>query len=68
MGFWYRDNQNYAVLVGAKIGLMKIGYSYDINLSKLYLASSGSHEVSIQINFQCDTKNNIIQSLSCPSF
>ena len=68
MGLWYRDNQNYAILVGAKMGLIKIGYSYDINLSRLYLASSGSHEVSIQINFQCDNKNSTIQSFSCPSF
>lgn len=68
LGFWYRDNQTYAVLVGAKMGLIKIGYSYDINLSRLYLASSGSHEVSIQINFQCDNKNRTIQSFSCPSF
>ena len=57
LGLWYRDNQNYAVLVGAKMGMIKIGYSYDLNLSRLYLASSGSHEVSIQINFQCDNKN-----------
>ena len=68
LGFWYRDNQTYAVLVGAKMGLIKIGYSYDINLSRLYIASSGSHEVSIQINFQCDNKNRTIQSFSCPSF
>ena len=68
VGLWYRDNQNYAVLVGAKMGLIKIGYSYDINLSRLQLATSGSHEISIQINFQCDNKNSIIQSLSCPSF
>lgn len=68
LGLWYRDNQTYAVLVGAKMGLLKIGYSYDINLSRLYIASSGSHEVSIQINFQCDNKNRTIQSFSCPSF
>ena len=68
VGLWYRDNQNYAVLVGAKMGLTKIGYSYDINLSRLQLATSGSHEISIQINFKCDNKNSIIQSLSCPSF
>ena len=68
IGLWYRDNKNYAILVGAKMGLVKIGYSYDLNLSRLYVASSGSHEVSFQINFQCDNKNSTIQSLSCPSF
>ena len=68
MGLWYRDNQNYAVLVGGKMGLIKIGYSYDINFSRLQLATSGSHEISIQINFQCDNNNSIMRSLSCPSF
>jgi type IX secretion system PorP/SprF family membrane protein len=68
LGLWYRDNQNYAVLVGAKMGLIKIGYSYDINLSRLQSATSGSHEISIQINFKFDNKNSIMQSLSCPSF
>ena len=67
LGLWYRDNHNYAVLMGAKMGLIKIGYSYDINLSRLQLATSGSHEISIQINFQCENKNSIIQSLRCPS-
>ena len=68
VGVWYRDNRNYAFLIGAKVGLIKIGYSYDINLSRLYQASSGSHEFSIQFNFQCNNKNSINQSLSCPSF
>ena len=68
IGFWFRDNNNYAFLVGTKVGLIKIGYSYDINLSRLYIASSGSHEISIQFNFQCQNKNNIKQALSCPSF
>ena len=68
MGLWYRDKQNYAVLVGAKMGMIKIGYSYDLNLSRLYLASSGSHEVSIQINFGCDNKNQLYKTVSCPSF
>jgi type IX secretion system PorP/SprF family membrane protein len=50
IGFWYRDNNNYTIILGAKMGLMKIGYSYGVNLSRLYIATSGSHEISIQIN------------------
>jgi type IX secretion system PorP/SprF family membrane protein len=26
VGVWYRDNRNYAFLIGAKVGLIKIGY------------------------------------------
>ena len=68
LGFWYRDDNNYTIILGAKMGLMKIGYSYGVNLSRLYIATSGSHEVSIQINFGCDNKNQLYKTLSCPSF
>jgi type IX secretion system PorP/SprF family membrane protein len=68
LGFWYRDNNNYTIILGGKIGLMKIGYSYGLNLSRLYIASAGSHEISVQINFGCDNKNQLYKTLSCPSF
>lgn len=68
IGFWYRDDNNYTIILGAKMGLIKIGYSYGVNLSRLYIATSGSHEISIQINFGCDNKNQLYKTLSCPSF
>jgi hypothetical protein len=67
-GFWYRDNKNYSLIFGAKIGLVKFGYSYGVNLSRLYVASAGSHEISMQINLVCDNKNKLYKTLSCPSF
>lgn len=68
LGVWYRDDNNYTIILGAKMGLMKIGYSYGVNLSRLYIATSGSHEISVQINFGCDNKNQLYKTLSCPSF
>jgi type IX secretion system PorP/SprF family membrane protein len=67
-GFWFRDNKNYSLIFGAKIGLVKFGYSYGVNLSRLYVASAGSHEISMQINLVCDNKNKLYKTLSCPSF
>ena len=67
-GLWYRNNQNYSVILGVKVGQINIGYSYGINFSRLQLASSGSHEISIQINLNCENKNKLYNTLSCPSF
>ena len=67
-GFWFRDNQNCSLILGGKVGQLNIGYSYGINFSRLQVATSGSHEVSIQINLNCDNKNKLYNTLSCPSF
>ena len=56
------------MLVGMEIGLIKIGYSYDVTVSSLSMATSGSHEISLQINFQCNTKKKTYRTISCPSF
>lgn len=59
LGLWYRglpllknNGYNYinqdaiAVLVGYEINNMKIGYSYDLTISKLTPNSGGSHEIT----------------------
>jgi type IX secretion system PorP/SprF family membrane protein len=55
-GLWYRQgfaNPDAAIaLVGFQSGGYKIGYSYDITVSKLSLGrSGGSHEISLIMNF-----------------
>lgn len=55
-GVWYRQgfaNPDAAiVLLGFKTGGYKIGYSYDITVSRLTLGNSGgSHEISFIMNF-----------------
>lgn len=55
-GLWYRQgfaNPDAAIaLVGFQAGGYKIGYSYDITISKLSLGrSGGSHEISLIMNF-----------------
>ncbi len=67
LGSWYRLNDALILLFGYDLGLLKIGYSYDLTISALSMATSGSHEISLQINFQSKTKSKT-SPISCPSF
>ena len=67
-GIWYRYNDAAILLAGIEMGLVKIGYSYDLTVSSLSMATSGSHEISLQINFMAKEKKKTSGSISCPSF
>jgi len=43
----YANNDALVLLLGYKSGDIKIGYSYDITISKLVSASGGAHEISL---------------------
>ncbi len=58
-GLWYRhtfSNPDAVIaLVGFREGIFRIGYSYDLTLSKLASApggTGGTHEISLSINFE----------------
>ena len=67
-GVWYRNNDAFIITVGLESEYIKVGYSYDITVSKLSLGSGGSHEVSMGFNFACKPKKKIFRTISCPSF
>lgn len=67
-GIWYRNSDAVIVLIGIQTDHMKIGYSYDVTVSKLSNNTAGSHEVSLQFNFSCKTKRPKYRLMSCPSF
>ncbi len=67
-GVWYRNKDAFIVLVGIQTDVIKIGYSYDVTISKLSLATGGAHEVSLGINFNCKPKRKTFRTISCPSF
>ena len=46
----------------------KIGYSYDLTVSKLGLSSGGAHEISLQIQLGCFYKNPSQNNIPCPNF
>lgn len=83
IGFWYRgiplfkpvgyyiNNDALVILFGLHVGKYKIGYSYDITLSKLTNSvSRGSHELSMSYQL-CKPKKSSRRKLvtvSCPKF
>ena len=67
-GVWYRNKDAFIVTVGIESDMVKVGYSYDVTMSKLSVLSGGSHEISLGINFYCKPKKKTYRPISCPSF
>lgn len=67
-GLWYRNADAVIALVGLQNDNFKFGYSYDVTVSKLSGNTAGSHEISVQILFECRPKKKKFRTISCPSF
>lgn len=67
-GLWYRNQDAFIVLIGFQTKNFKMGYSYDVTVSKLANVSAGSHEVTMQLQFECKPKKRKFRTVSCPSF
>lgn len=67
-GVWYRNRDSFIVLVGIQQNFFRMGYSYDVTLSRLTNATAGSHEVSVSFIIPCKTPVRKFRTLSCPSF
>ena len=68
-GAWYRNRDAFILCLGISTPKFKVGYSYDITVSKLGNGvSGGSHEVSLGFNFACKKKPKNFRKISCPSF
>lgn len=67
-GLWYRNSDAIIALVGLQNGNFKFGYSYDVTTSKLSGNTAGSHEISMQVQFDCRAKKKRYRTISCPSF
>ncbi len=68
-GIWYRNRDAFIMTAGINTGKFRIGYSYDVTVSKLNNGvSGGSHEVSLGFNLSCKPKSVAFKTISCPSF
>lgn len=67
-GVWYRNRDAFILLVGVHTKHFKLGYSYDLTMSKLGTGSGGSHEVSMGLLFGCKPPRRTFRTISCPSF
>ncbi|AEA44534.1 PorP/SprF family type IX secretion system membrane protein [Fluviicola taffensis] len=68
-GAWFRNRDAFILTIGVNTGTFRIGYSYDVTVSRLNNGvSGGSHEVSLGIYTKCKTKGSTFKTISCPSF
>ena len=67
-GLWYRNQDAVVALVGFQQDPVRMGYSYDITVSKLGIVTAGSHEISFQLLFKCRPRHKKFRTVSCPSF
>ncbi|UPT66521.1 MAG: type IX secretion system membrane protein PorP/SprF [Sphingobacteriales bacterium JAD_PAG50586_3] len=67
-GLWYRNRDSFIVLLGIQQNTFRIGYSYDVTLSKLTNATAGSHEVSLSLVIPCKKPGRKFRTIDCPSF
>ena len=68
-GAWLRSRDAFILSIGVNTGTFKVGYSYDVTVSRLNNGvSGGSHEVSLGFDLNCTKKPQSFKTISCPSF
>ena len=68
-GAWFRNKDAFILTMGLNTGGFRLGYSYDVTVSKLNNNNSGgSHEVSLGYTIPCKKKSRQWRTISCPSF
>ncbi|MBP5548761.1 MAG: type IX secretion system membrane protein PorP/SprF [Bacteroidales bacterium] len=72
VGVWFRNGienaDAFIFQVGFQQDYFKIGYSYDVTVSKLANNTSGAHELSLGILLPCPEKKHKVKAIRCPSF
>ncbi len=67
-GLWYRNDDSFIVLLGVEVNQLRLGYSYDVTVSKLTNASAGSHEITMGYSFACKKPKVKYRLDNCPSY
>ena len=72
VGLWFRNGienaDAFIFQIGFQQDYFKVGYSYDVTVSKLANNTSGAHEISIGILLPCPEKKHKVKAIRCPSF
>lgn len=72
VGVWLRNGlENFDAFifqVGFQQDYFKIGYSYDVTISKLANNTAGAHELSVGIILPCPEQKAKVKAIRCPSF
>lgn len=67
-GLWYRGNDAFIMLLGVEAGHVRLGYSYDVTVSKLTNATAGSHEITLGYQLSCKMPSKKYRPGICPSW
>jgi type IX secretion system PorP/SprF family membrane protein len=67
-GLWYRGNDSFIILIGMEANALRLGYSYDVTISKLTNATAGAHEVTLGYQFSCKAPPKHYRPGICPSW
>lgn len=72
VGCWYRqgleNSDAFIFMAGVQQDYFKVGYSYDVTVSKLANNTSGAHELSFGVILPCPEKKHKVKAVRCPSF
>mmetsp|Transcript_20774 Transcript_20774/g.28041 ORF Transcript_20774/g.28041 Transcript_20774/m.28041 type:complete len:319 (-) Transcript_20774:32-988(-) len=68
-GAWFRNRDAFILTIGVDTGKFRLGYSYDVTVSRLNNGvSGGSHEISLGLLLNCKDTPPTFKTISCPSF
>jgi len=55
-------------ILGINFSTFRLGYSYDLNTSRMWKQTLGAHEISLNLRFNCKEKIKGKNTISCPTF
>ena len=72
VGVWFRHGTEnidaFIFQVGVQQDYFKVGYSYDVTVSKLSNSTAGSHEVTLGLLLPVPEQKKKVKAIRCPSF
>ena len=72
VGVWFRNGVENAdafiFQVGVQQDYFKVGYSYDVTVSKLANSTAGAHEVTLGVMLPVPEQKKKVRAIRCPSF
>ena len=72
VGLWYRNgienSDAFIFMVGFQQDHFKVGYSYDVTVSKLANQTAGAHELTLGFMLPVPEQHKKVKAIRCPSF
>lgn len=72
VGVWFRHStvnvDAFIFMAGVQYDFFKIGYSYDVTVSKIANSTAGTHEISLGLLMPVPEHKKKVKAIRCPSF